>query len=119
MAKKSITMKKKGVKRGAVITLTTKQARIKQYLGNGFYRLVFTGLSVPANGYRTYRFVGNANGRDVYPVNGGWFITDDTSLPAFATASYPQNERTWVITLQNPTTQNRTAQFFFIVKTPE
>ncbi|WP_391557204.1 hypothetical protein [Robertmurraya sp.] len=109
-------MKRKGTKRGKVITLTTKHARTKQDLGNGFTRLEFLNLPIPARGFRTFRFSGME--RNVIPISGGWFITNDTTQDAWVTANYPQTSRTWIITMLNPTKVNRTTQFFVIVKNP-
>lgn len=109
-------VKRKSVVRGKKIILRPKQAQIRQDLGNGFTRLVFTGFTINSGAFRTITFQGTQ--RNVYPVSGGWYFQYDQLYPAYAVSNYPQNDRDWVIVLYNPSQFSRTFQVFFIVKNP-
>lgn len=119
IALRTVTKNKKAIKRIQVVRITAKQAKIKQDLGNGFTRLVFTGpnFTVGPRLTKVITFIGTD--RNVYPISGGWYIQQDQQYPAFAVSSYPQNERTWVIALRNEAGFTRQFQAFFIVKNPK
>jgi hypothetical protein len=104
-------MKKAGLIHKKVV-VTAKKARIKQNLGNGFERFVFTHTVGP-NTVFTETF----NAGNLKVISGGWFIQNNLSQVAYATSSYSQSPNRWIITLANPTSNSRQASFTFITKT--
>ncbi|MEW9699312.1 hypothetical protein [Paenibacillus sp. SI8] len=89
-----------------------KGASATQNLGGGFTRFVFFRTITP-NTFFTFTF----NGGALKPISGGWFISSQNSLPAYATSNYSQNDTTWITTVFNPTAVTRQIAFTYIAKT--
>ncbi|WP_391557202.1 hypothetical protein [Robertmurraya sp.] len=120
---RTINKNKNSIKKVKVVKLTSKQAKIRQNLGNGFTRLVFGPFTIDRFQTRLIRFEGSE--RNVHPVSGGWWFQyhqtgpEGELVPGFATSSYPQNDRDWVIVLRNSSRLIRQFRVLFIVKNQE
>ena len=90
---------------------TPKKANRKTDLGNGFQRFTFFRTISP-NTYFTFTFRGGA----YKPVSGGFFISNQNSLPAYATSFYNQTDTVYIITVYNPTVFTRSIAFTFVAK---
>ncbi|MBB6634538.1 hypothetical protein [Cohnella thailandensis] len=98
------------MRKGKIVRL--RRVRIRQNLGNGFLRSVFSSDTVDANSFVTFNLTA-AEGRVV--VNAGWTISTPTAM-AFASESFPTSTTNWRITIQNPTNTQRTVTPYLITK---
>lgn len=98
------------LRRGKIVQ--ARRVRIRQNLGNGFLRSVFTAETVDPQSFVTFNLTA-AKGRVV--VNAGWNITNP-AMPAYASRSYPTSTRNWRLTIQNPTDLQRTVTPYLITK---
>ncbi len=108
--KKLVSIKKANARFKKVSVIANK-AKATQNLGGGFFRFVFSRTINP-NTFFTFTF----NGGSLKPVNGGWWIDRNNSIPAYATANYSLNDNQWVVVVYNPSTVTRQIAFTFIAK---
>lgn len=92
------------------VRVSIKGAKVKQSLGNGFYRYVYY-YTINPNSYFTFTFTGGT----LKPVSGGWWIQNYTS-PAYATSSYSLTPNNWRIVVYNATSATRQVAFTIIAK---
>ncbi|MBP1932136.1 hypothetical protein [Ammoniphilus resinae] len=111
MKKRALKGLKAGVKHKKV-SVSAKDAKIKQDLGGGFFRYVFF-RTIGANQFYTFTFFGGSQ----KTISGGWWIANNTQFVATPVSSYSQNDRDWIIVLFNPTSFARSVAFTFITKT--
>jgi len=107
---KKVMMNKAGLKHKKVV-VNAKKAKIKQDLGGGFRRFVYTFTVNPFN-FFTFTFTGGA----WKPVSGGWWIANDTSQTAYAVSNYSWTPNNWRTVVYNPTSSARTIAFTIIAK---
>lgn len=104
-------VKKAGVKGGKAVSLSTRNARITQNLGNGFERFVFQPFTVLPGRFLTITL---SSGTLRSVISAGWSISG--LLPAYATDSFPRLTNQWIIVIHNPTVFTRTVIPYLITK---
>jgi len=109
-------MKKRGVKRKGIITLSRKNIRTTESLGNGFFRHRFAPVVVDANSLTTIRLVA-PGGR--MAISGGWEKSLEPYLrPFMVVSSYPFSRSEWYLQIENPTGVGRLLIGYLITKLP-
>lgn len=109
MSEKKVKVKKAAAAHQR-IRVTTKQAKVRQNLGNGFFRYVYY-YTINPNSYFTFTF----NSSTLKPVSGGWWIQNYTS-PAYATSNYSLTDNSWRTVVYNATNVSRSVAFTIIAK---
>ncbi|WP_409178000.1 hypothetical protein [Brevibacillus fortis] len=114
--KSSKILKKRGVKRKNIITLSRKNVRITESLGNGFFRHKYEPVVVDANSLTTIRLVA-PGGR--MAISAGWEKSLEPYLrPFMVVSSYPFSRNEWYLEIENPTGIGRLLTGYLITKLP-
>ncbi|MGG4442321.1 hypothetical protein [Brevibacillus fortis] len=117
MKKKSSSkiVKKRGVKRTKIITLSRKNVRITNSLGNGFWRHSFQPIEIGPYSYEHINWIPAPTGtRRV--ISAGWLI--EHIEPVYVIANYPIELDRWFMRIYNPTGFFRRVFTYVITKSP-
>ncbi|MFF2533850.1 hypothetical protein ACFVS2_34010 [Brevibacillus sp. NPDC058079] len=113
--KSSKIVKKRGVKRTKIITLSRKNVRITDSLGNGFWRHSFTPIEIRPYSYQNIALIPAPEGtRRV--ISAGWLI--EQNEPVYVLQNYPYGLDRWFMRIYNPTGFFRRVLTFVITKSP-
>ncbi|MED1780539.1 hypothetical protein P4V43_01725 [Brevibacillus fortis] len=117
MKKKSSSkiVKKRGVKRSKIITLSRKNVRITDSLGNGFWRHNFQPIEIGPYSTTPINLIPAPTGtRRV--ISAGWSI--DQNEPVYVLSNYPPAPDRWFMRIYNPTGFFRKVFTWVITKSP-
>lgn len=108
-------VKKRVVKRTKIITLSRKNVRITESLGNGFWRHSFQSIEIRPYSYENINLIPAPEGtRRV--ISAGWLI--DPNEPVYVLANYPPASDRWFMRIYNPTGFFRRVLTWVITKSP-
>ncbi|WP_409177477.1 hypothetical protein [Brevibacillus fortis] len=108
-------VKKGGVKRTKIITLSRKNVRITESLGNGFWRHRFQPIEIRPYSYEYINLIPAPEGtRRV--ISAGWII--EQLEPVYVLANYPLGLDRWFMQIYNPTGAFRRVLTWVITKSP-
>ncbi|WP_088907957.1 hypothetical protein [Brevibacillus formosus] len=104
---------KKAGKWRTTITLSPKNIRKTQDLGNGFFIIEFEQVSIAPNSVQEI-ILANIGIRRV--VSAGWTMTDN--LPVSVLENFPFSQNQWILTFLNQTSVRRAVSTFLVTKLP-
>lgn len=115
MKKKSLpkSVKKRGVTRKKIITLSRKNVRITLDLGNGFWLHRFQPVRLEPYSYVYINLIPSGNRR---VISAGWLI--DQIEPVSVLSNYPPATDRWFLHIYNPTNAYRRVLTWLITKSP-
>ncbi|MFS0553318.1 hypothetical protein [Brevibacillus sp. 179-C9.3 HS] len=106
-------VKKAGGKWRKTTTLGPKNVRITQDLGNGFFIIEFTQVSIAPNSVHEIR-LRNIGIRRV--ISAGWTMTGNQ--PVSVLENYPFSHNEWILTFLNQSSVRRAVSTFLVTKLP-